>query len=243
MKKLIVLLVLGLSLVANATPIEYAEYSLDNTWVGFHGGNNDFGNQSGSTWVEIQGGLDNEPRTQRMIIKNDLSSIPAGSTIVSATLTMYGINHGGPGGTVELYAIEPTAAWTTSGASWNTMDGTNPWPTSSIGEVGDDNYGAWLTPGVLDSAVITGSTKIPQLPFDVTSVVQEWVDGTRVNQGFVLTWAAGLDASSYFYWYNNNATGGAPGAGTRLSVLYIPEPATVSLMVLGACSLILRRRK
>ena len=244
MKKLFVIMLSVLVAVpVFAEVLEFAEYSLDQTWVGYYSSQNDFGNRSNDTWVEIQGGIDYYWRTQRMIIRNDLSSIPVGSNIISATLSIYGVNHGGPGGAVEVYAIEPTAAWTKTGASWNTMDGTNLWPTTGTGAVGYNLYGGWLTPGAIDSEVVTGSTQIPELPFDVTSVVQDWVDGTRGNQGLALTFGSGLDDSSYFYWYNNNATGGALGAGTRLSVLYeVPEPTTIILLGIG--SLIgLKRRK
>jgi hypothetical protein len=66
----------------------------------------------------------------RPLLRFDLSGVPAGSVIHSATLTLYpanGILSGG--GTFNLYRLTQPA-WTESGATWNTYDGAQAWNTA-----------------------------------------------------------------------------------------------------------------
>jgi hypothetical protein len=66
----------------------------------------------------------------RPLMRFDLNSLPAGSVIHSASLTLYpanGILSGG--GTFHLYRLTQPA-WTESGATWNAYDGTHNWTTA-----------------------------------------------------------------------------------------------------------------
>ena len=99
----------------------------------------------------------------------DLSSLPAGSQINSATAWLY-VATGGPGGGVfpegQLTVHRVTSNWTETGATWDTMN---------------TNY---------DSAVIA---TIPAQPVDgvwvqinLTAQVQAWVNGGEANYGIML---------------------------------------------------------
>jgi hypothetical protein len=111
----------------------------------------------------------------RALLQFDFSSIPAGAVINSATLKMEAT---GIDGQIIIDVYEITEAWSegagnSEAANWNErMTGTN-----------------WTTPGgTFDSTAVdslnTNSTG--QHTWDLTSLTQDWLTGTKVNNGLVV---------------------------------------------------------
>jgi len=126
-----------------------------------------------------------------VMIKFDLSSIPAGSTIVSATLNLWSAGNQTANRTMGVYPIlAANSAWTEDGATWNTLDGTNPWAGDTAGDGGEDA-------GCSVAGTDYGSTAIGSLFYPANAganykfstsltvaAVQAWLDGD--NYGFRL---------------------------------------------------------
>jgi hypothetical protein len=130
------------------------------------------------------------------LVKFDLSAIPAGSIINSAT---YGIyvrrNSGLTIQTVNGYQISRLQAgkgWVEGSAGWSdpALAGEVTWNSQAHGSI------LWATAGVTGAADIDLATSISwNLPggnadpgwitFDLTSMVQDWFDGTWENNGLV----------------------------------------------------------
>ena len=114
-------------------------------------------------------------KVNRALFQFDLSGLPAGATLSSASLTIQSNNtHSGDFADVKRM----TTAWTEI-ANWNTTDGSTAWGTAG---------------GDFDSTVL--GTLIPdssQQQADITSLVQSWVNGTLPNYGVILD-PRGVDA-------------------------------------------------
>jgi len=132
------------------------------------------------------------------LLKFDLAaSIPAGSEIVSAKLRFYSNGNQTSNRTVNIHPIlVANAAWTEAGATWNTLDGTNPWAGDTAGNGGTDA-------GCSVSGTDYAATAIGQLFFPANSgagykmetaldktAVQAWLDGA--NYGMALAVVAGV---------------------------------------------------
>lgn len=104
--------------------------------------------------------------SQRIVIKFDISSLPAGATISSASLRLIPTNTSGYDRTYAAHRItdswaEGTVTWTNTGSDY---DGT-----------ATDNQLVDYDGGVPDS-----------VNWDVTSDVQDFVDGTETNYGWLI---------------------------------------------------------
>ena len=89
--------------------------------------------------------------------------IPEGATIDSATFSVYnGFNRGAD--TISVHRI--TDPWTEMGVTWN-------------------SFGNAYDPTIIDS-IVTPASGIGWLAFDVTGLVQDWVDGAVPNYGVIL---------------------------------------------------------
>jgi hypothetical protein len=117
----------------------------------------------------------------RGLVQFDLSAIPAGSTISSATLKLYyhrwGTND--PVGRT-LWAYRVTQSWTegdgttNSGVSWARYDGTNSWATPG---------GDYTTNGGASSTV---PSSYGWMTWTVTDIVKAWVEDSEANCGFLI---------------------------------------------------------
>ena len=114
------------------------------------------------------------------LLKFDLSSIPAGTKIKSAKLNLYYyyyyINDGDPvGDPFDVYRI--TDDWDETTTTWNNQPGYDPTLISSINCPEDFNWIQW----------------------DVTSCVQDFVDGTETNYGWqIIDTATSHNHMTYF---------------------------------------------
>ncbi len=108
------------------------------------------------------------------LIRFNLSSIPAGATVLSATFDMYYISTK-TSSTETLRVHRALRNWTETGATWRTYDGVNSWTTP----------GGDYDPTVASSAILTGAVNV-WISWNMTALVQGWVSGTYPNQGMIL---------------------------------------------------------
>jgi RHS repeat-associated protein len=112
------------------------------------------------------------------------AAIPRDAVVDDSVLSLY---ENGPSSTFNATSLEVhglTQGWTT-GATWNTSDGSTAWPTSggsgtTNGPGGDyTTASAWTVDGAQNSAA-------QWIYFHPTALVQTWVHGTAANDGFLL---------------------------------------------------------
>ncbi|MEL7498301.1 MAG: Ig-like domain-containing protein [Planctomycetota bacterium] len=143
----------------------------------------------------------------RTLLQFDVSSIPVGATFTSATLKMEAIANTGGAFNVNIYEL--TQSWiegledgTPGEANWNDRSTTNGW--SSAGGDFDTTLVAGLN---------TGSTGLHS--WDVTSLVQDWVDGIKTNNGILI---GSPDIGSATFTYDSREAG--PTTAPRLELTY-----------------------
>ena len=95
---------------------------------------------------------------QRFLVKFDLSSIPAGSSIQSATFRAY-LNYADGRSSVDLIMCRLSGSWSEYGVTWNNQPTFVSWTTSSIGT--STGFYSW----------------------DATGLVSAWLNGIYTNYG------------------------------------------------------------
>jgi len=112
--------------------------------------------------------------TNALVKFTGVSNIPTGATITSATIYLY-CNSGS--GSYYIDAFNVIQSWTNSGANWNTYDGTNAWNIAGcLGSGIDQNSTA-------ESYTSVNGSSHGYYSWDVTSLVQGWIDGSIANEG------------------------------------------------------------
>jgi hypothetical protein len=134
-------------------------------------------------------GIGSQGIVARTLMKWDISSIPAGSTILTAELSMYCFQNQS-GGAITINAYRLLQPWE-EGVLQN-QDRLNDTPPSSSWT--DYGFGEpWDAPGAggandRDAAIVASAsgTGIGWYVWDMTSAVQNWVDGVWQNEGIVM---------------------------------------------------------
>jgi hypothetical protein len=125
--------------------------------------------------------------------------IPAGSTVLSATLTIHIL---GAFGSTTTWVFGMSRSFAAGAATWNTSDGVHPWSTAG----GD--YGNTLQA----SSTVSGAGTVS---FSITPLVQSWVDGTdTIPQLMILGFSPKGNAFT--------AASQASGNGPALTIAYQP---------------------
>jgi hypothetical protein len=114
---------------------------------------------------------------QRALLQFDLSGIPANATINSATLQMQATQIGG---TLNISVYELLQAWS-EGTANGTPDAAN-WNERTTGTNWTTAGGTFNTTAIAN--LNTNSTGLHT--WDITSLVQAWVDGSSVNNGLMV---------------------------------------------------------
>lgn len=129
----------------------------------------------------------NSNNVQRTLLKFDLSGIPSGATINSATLKLYSNLFGATGGAnplnINMDVFRVTNNWARSQATWNSRLTGTPWDAG-----GGDYVG---TTQVYNSAPYASVTDNPladdvAVMWSITSLVNEWHSGIHANQGLLI---------------------------------------------------------
>ncbi len=122
-----------------------------------------------------------DAKQRRTLIQFDLSTIPSGVEITSATLKLYYATYScsvvageSPGGRT-YWAYQVTQPWTGSESSWSKYDGTNSWTTAG-GDYTETGGGNAIMPSSFPTWV----------EFDVTTIVEAWVEDSQPNYGFLI---------------------------------------------------------
>jgi disaggregatase-related protein/TGF-beta propeptide/pectate lyase-like protein len=141
------------------------------TWINVYDPNLNFNSE---TKLNVQGTED-----IKALVRFDLSSIPPGTPISSATLSLYNYAHAASaeGGTLSVYPV--SKVWVESQATWNRSTTANAWAAPGM-LAGTDYATSPVTSITIDTAAGVWRT------FDVTALVQSWVNGTLPNDGFVV---------------------------------------------------------
>ncbi len=117
---------------------------------------------------------------QNTLIKFEgLSNIPSNAVVSSAILYLRCIETAGAPHNISVYRL--LQAWTPSGATWNTKDGSAAWGASGATSSGVDISAAPVV--TVDST----AAQYAYQAFEITALVQDIVDGTiATDHGFLL---------------------------------------------------------
>ncbi|MCL6105817.1 MAG: DNRLRE domain-containing protein [Actinobacteria bacterium] len=186
---------------------------------------------------DIDVGENGAGEARRGILKFDLSSIPIGSTINSATFSLYESGQM-DASTPQLgvYSAFAGKLWaegtgdgtaTGDGATWVSFDG-NPADTwTSPGGDGDFNATPSATANALDVSSSPGWVN-----WDVTALTQSWVNGTVSNNGVFVKKTSGSGAVDYKVF--DSADFSDATLRPKLVIEYVPAPVAMSLTVNGS---------
>jgi hypothetical protein len=121
--------------------------------------------------VKAQGG-----KRRQAVVRFDTSSIAPFTLVNSATLRLWVRDNRSTNSAAVIDVYKVTEAWTEAAESW-------------LNRTGDF---AWSTPGgthgetVLATATLPAGVKLVWLEWDITALVQEWVDFPELNYGVLL---------------------------------------------------------
>ncbi|MDH3314333.1 MAG: DNRLRE domain-containing protein [Gammaproteobacteria bacterium] len=130
---------------------------------------------------------------RRTVVQFDVSGIPPGTPIVSAILRYNAISVASPSGSEKsIFAVKLTESWlegtgngtgSPDGVTWQYRDGSINWITAGgsfsvkIAQATEESSGISPPPATFDFGWLT---------WDLTPLVQEWVDGISANNGVLL---------------------------------------------------------
>lgn len=137
------------------------------TWIDEAHSNSNYGSSISFT-------VTNALKRGRGLVQFDLSSIPAGTLLKSATLRLFTGSFSPQ--TNSILTVNPVnVPWTEGGANWKTANGlSNSWMGGGFG----GNFAAAAASTTLSSSFTSGWVE-----WDVTGLAQEWVDGIIPNYG------------------------------------------------------------
>lgn len=167
------------------------------------------------------------------LLQFDVSGLPAGVSIDSATLTLQNgfVGNGTP--VIEVY--QETEAWTEPTVTWNSPTGDasgNPWDAA----VGGFGPGMAVGTNVLDTTIVNS---LSLFDWDVTSAVQAWYSDPSSNHGLLLRRGGFSDGVKLLTTEGAVANEGTP---PTLHVVYtVPEPASGALIGLASLAALRHR--
>jgi hypothetical protein len=215
--------------------------ALDNTL--FENATGSISNGAGPTMFA---GRNSQNLRRRAVLAFDLSSIPAGSTVTAARLTLVSEQATATSTAFDLHRL--TSVWGEGASNSGTPGGSGAPATA-----GDAtwlhtffNTSTWSTPGGDFLAAASGSVSItgpgtylwdsPGMVADV----QAWLDGAAVNAGWLLNAPGAAAGNSARFGTREHAT---ESLRPLLVVEYIPVPAPGVTAALGLFVLAGRRRR
>ena len=147
---------------------------------------------------------------QHTLLLFDLSTIPVGSRVRSATLTVWPMSGPDP---ITMLGYPMLRAWDEASATWTQAASGEPWATP--GALGGPDVAA--TP-ILEQSLPARSARFMEIDF--APAVQAWVDNPTANVGILLT---GQEPGRRYSFASNDYPD--PNLRPRLKVVYVlPEP-------------------
>lgn len=151
------------------------------------------------------------------LVKWDISSIPSGVTVTSATMQFQVTDESGVA--YDIYQL--LRDWSESTATWNTTDGSTAWGTAGANNTSTDRSGT----AVGELSLGDGLTGTETVTLNATGIqmVQDWIDGTDPNYGVTIQDYAdaagdGVDVDS--------SEGSTASTRPKLSVTYTATDST-----------------
>ncbi len=167
------------------------------TWIYEGNPNTNYGTDT-TLRTGRQGGIFSGNFSRTLMNFDIASNVPAGATVVTATLGVEIVSSTGSGTmTTSIYRVD--TAWDENLDTWNTLGGGS-WDTSSLYSGDLPNSTGWQNLNL------------------TTSQVQEWVDGTFTNQGIIFVYSSLLNKRREFGSINDSDATIHP----VLSITYTP---------------------
>jgi hypothetical protein len=190
-------------------------------------------------------GGDGEPTRANVIAFDDLFTLlPASSDgddiqITNATLSLTTKFSSGTG--TAAYVSRITTPWLTAGVTEATVTGASGWATGVQygGSIGDKFYPDKDTDSANRASVTWNGTYNTAQDFDITDILQDLYD-SGLNDGFAF-YAEGVGNGGIAAESSEGSTTSRP----RLIVEYeyVPEPATMGLLLMGGIGVLARKRR
>ena len=154
------------------------------------------------------------------LVKFDLSYIPQGATVTSATLKMT-LKSQGNGLRADIGTYKVNKNWVELETNWNLAQTGISWSTAGCNHIPNDREGTYS-----DTQSISTGLSGDEYYWDVTNMVQKWVNDPSSNYGVFLYQynAQGANEKS-FHSCELSASGGCPD----LSVVWIAPTTTTTI--------------
>jgi len=159
----------------------------------------------------------NYGRSRRALLAFDLSSIPRGSDIKKAQLTVY-LNRVSGGGSIAVQLHGMLSDWHDIGATWTQAAAGQPWAAPGAQAAGSD----------YDVAIVDSDVMYPErfATFNIKPLVKGWVDDPASNRGLLLL-GPELGSGSTVYRLDSSESADA-GRRPRLDVWYMLATPTAT---------------
>ena len=170
------------------------ETAANDTWLG----SSNTVNHGTDTHLYVGEDNTQSPNYWRTLIKFDLSSIPAGSTVLSATLSLW-VEGDWSSNARTFRAYRQKRAWTESGATWTKYDGINNWSTAGGFSATDCE-----ATDIGSCSFLASESAGTEKQFSLTpDAVTEWIRGTFENNGVILK--ADTESNDGYQFYSSSS--------------------------------------
>lgn len=168
-----------------------------------------------------------DSRTRVSLVKFDISSVPAGSTIIDATMTLT-VRIPRTGNTRTLSCFRVKRAWVDTQATWNVYSTGNSWGTAGCGNTTTDREGSSIGTVSQPSTAIAGD--LIAMTLDPAKIQEMITGGVFTNNGFFLQ----VDTLSNDCILYDSADNGTSGNNPKLVINYnTPTDVVKALVVAG----------
>lgn len=126
------------------------------------------------------------------LLRFHLSAIPVGATVTAASLEIYAWGWSGGGAVVTCGSYAIVRSTQLSQATWTEAQAGNPWGTAGCNNITTDRR------AIPESSIIVNS---PQrwYTFDLTALVQSWVNGSVANNGVLIRADDPMSTSTFYF--------------------------------------------
>ncbi|MBC7231990.1 MAG: DNRLRE domain-containing protein [Chloroflexi bacterium] len=177
-----------------------------------------------TTLARYEGNLSNQwflrvgyKQQNSALIRFDVASIPPGSRILCAALSLYAEMWGGPPFSLDIGAYAVKRDWVAQEATWYLASAQVPWQMGGCN--GPDDRAQ--TP----ESVVTVKNIRTWYHFDLTQAVDGWVNGLLPNYGVSLQALDKTDTDQIWFAASDDVTpDGSIANRPKLVILYVPPP-------------------